>query len=325
MNIWRNFPPDEDDLRARAVEAFGAEAVERALEQRDFERHVMVREREARQADEAARAREMPIVDNGFDADAAPARERQSEAGLPTYWSGPDSVTPIGGFFGGALIGGGPDISDMTGGFSYTTGSVTDLLANLTKLDIKLDEHGKMLYQGRTVDDWAQEQGISKDEALSKIIGIDVVSALPPKEPRFKGTDVEITQAFLTEFQSIRGNRMQGREQRYRLIADLRNSVLKNPKADINPQHDGDPEDLGLLQDIHPDDLLKGEVAPSEIQQQFNELKGVPDEYYLGPGGVVRVRSDEQRANPNPVAGVLTSLRTGKYFGNDFFENFDSW
>jgi hypothetical protein len=31
MSVLRNFPPDEDDLRARAVDAFGEDAVERSM------------------------------------------------------------------------------------------------------------------------------------------------------------------------------------------------------------------------------------------------------------------------------------------------------
>jgi hypothetical protein len=150
-----------------------------------------------------------------------------------------------------------------------------------------------------------------------------VISALPPKEPRWKGAGAEIADAFLKEFQSIRDNGRRGREQRAQLVADLRYAVLKDPRADIKPLVYVDAEDLGLLQDIHPDDLSRGEPAPPEMNEQFRKLNGIPDEYYIGPGGVVRVKSSELRPNPNPVAGVIASLRAFKMFGNEFLENFD--
>jgi hypothetical protein len=90
---------------------------------------------------------------------------------------------------------------------------------------------------------------------------------------------------------------------------------MKDPAAKIAFGNEVDPEDLGLPQDIHPDDLTRGSLAPLNFQQLYRDKGAVRPEYYVGPDNFVRFRSSDIRPNPNPLGGVISSLRAGGYWG----------
>lgn len=74
MDGWRNWPPEEENERARVREESRDDAVERTLELRDFERWVMAAAREANQAREIAPTSSSNIWYEGFSGSEAPSQ-----------------------------------------------------------------------------------------------------------------------------------------------------------------------------------------------------------------------------------------------------------
>jgi len=65
--------------------------------------------------------------------------------------------------------------------------------------DLKLSDHGELLYNGRATDDWAAEQGISKDQMREKIIG-EVTAALPRQNGDQTNPNNDPENDWLTDF-----------------------------------------------------------------------------------------------------------------------------
>jgi hypothetical protein len=98
------------------------------------------------------------------------------------------------------------------------------------------------------------------------------------------------------------------------MVQALNSMLLKNPKISLKSAKDGDPNDLAMIQDIHPDDFNKGIVASETVQGLYKDHGRVDPEYYLSPNGTVHLRTSDVRTNPNPLSSFLTTVRRDQDF-----------
>jgi hypothetical protein len=114
-----------------------------------------------------------------------------------------------------------------------------------------------------------------------------------------------VTQRIFNDFNNPNGTS----EDRAAIEYAARKRLLENPEATLNPKHLPSSNDLGMLQDIHPDDLSRGTVANVKAQNRWLGGKGYETDFqYIGPDNSVRWRTGNIRTNPSSAGSLLSTF-----------------
>ncbi|MCB2108893.1 MAG: hypothetical protein KDE14_14385 [Rhodobacteraceae bacterium] len=135
---------------------------------------------------------------------------------------------------------------------------------------------------------------------------------------RWNGTAADVGEAFMNEFNGIRQDGSKGElpsnEIRTDLSNQFRSMFLANPNVRLKFGAEIDPNDLGLIQNINPDDFDKGDIASFNVQDRYSKIGLLLPEYYVDRWGIVRLRTGEIRTHPSPVAGIISNLYSSPYW-----------